>query len=351
MKKRRRELRGHVKRKKLHCIILFNLTMNPDPNFFYLTGYAGYGCLVLLKDRELLFVPKMEFERARKTVKGIRVKVYRKNLWKSLRRYSRGRAIGIDFNAVTLTFLKILRKEFRRKTFVDISSVIRGLRSVKTANEIRILKKACRISDTILKKLFSGFRKFRTEKDVADFLESEARKNSCELAFQPIVASGPGAAEPHHTPQRKRLRKGFCVIDFGVKYKGYCSDTTRTVYIGKPSRKERDIYNLVLNAQKDVVGSLRPGQKCSDVYNRMIKDLGRYSRKFTHGLGHGVGVEIHELPDLKPKSNSILREGMVLTVEPGVYFDNKFGIRIEDTVLISKKPLVLTGVTKSLKML
>ncbi|MCX6706645.1 MAG: Xaa-Pro peptidase family protein [Candidatus Woesearchaeota archaeon] len=343
MKQKRKELQHYVKKKKLHCALFFNLSMNIDPNFFYLTHYDGYGCLILLKDREILLVPEMELQRARRTVKGVQVKVYRKNFWEVLRKYIKGKYIGLDFNAITLSMIKSLRKEIKGKRFVDVSALVRNIRSVKTKKEIGILRKAC-------SKCFRNFRNFDTEKDVSGFLYIETIRDGCELSFPPIVASGSGSAEPHHTPKDYKLKKGFCIIDFGVKYQGYCSDTTRTVYIGKPSEKDKEIYQFMLTAQDNMIRSIKPGQRCTRAYDHSLKELGQYAKNFTHGLGHGVGVEIHELPDLRMKSKSRIEEGAVFTVEPGIYFYNRFGIRIEDTVLMEKRPVLLTRISKKLRI-
>ncbi|MBU0614954.1 MAG: Xaa-Pro peptidase family protein [Nanoarchaeota archaeon] len=348
MRKKRKELRHHARKKKLHCVLLFNLGMNPDPNFFYLTGYPGYGCLVLLKDKEYLLVPQMEILRARKLAKGLKVIMYQKNFWQILKKYLKGKSIGIDYSTMTLSFMKAVRKQLKKKRFIDVSPLLREIRSVKTDEDIKKIRKACSISDDILKRCVAGFSRFKTEKQAAEFLESETIKAGCELAFPPIVASGTSAAEPHHTPQNRKISKGFCVIDFGVKHKGFCSDTTRTIYIGAPSEKDKKLYKMMHDLQVSVAESIRPGQKCSDPYDLTIKILGKYSKDFTHGLGHGVGVEIHELPNLKSKSKERFKRGMVFTVEPGIYLKNRLGIRIEDTILLDKKPVILTRISKKL---
>ncbi|MFO8016608.1 MAG: Xaa-Pro peptidase family protein [Candidatus Woesearchaeota archaeon] len=352
MRRKRRSLRKHAQKKRIHSIILFNLKMNaPDPNFYHLTGFDGYGCLLLLKDREILFVPKMEYERAKREVKGMPVRILKGKLSENIRGHVRGKAVGIDYNAVTLNFMKSLRKEFRKKRFVDVSSVLLELRKTKTEREEKNLRKACRMSDNILRKCINKLKRkgFRTEQDVADFLEQETMRKGCELSFKPIVASGANSAEAHHPPQNRKLRKGFCIIDFGVRYKGYCSDTTRTIYMGEPSRKEMDAYDHLLKVQKSLINGLEEGKKASRVYDECIEKLGDYSEYFTHGLGHGVGVEIHELPNITANSKDLIEAGAVFTIEPGVYFPGKFGIRIEDTVLMGETPVVLTKISKELK--
>lgn len=348
MKGKRKLLRHHARKKKIHCILLPNIRMEPEPNFYHLTGFDGYGCLLLLKDKEILFVPRMEFLRAKRTVKGVSIKKFGKSLGESIKKYTKGGAIGLDYNSVTLHFMKTLRKELKGRRFVDVSSVLESVRMVKTPEEIRILKKACMISDMILKKCLSKMKSFRTELDVRNFLKEETIKYGCDLSFSPVVASGIAAAEPHHRPQNKRLGKGFCIIDFGVKYMGYCSDTTRTVYIGKPGKKEVEIYNVVVKVQRELVNELKAGQRCSEIYGNSTKKLGPYAEYFNHGLGHGVGMEIHELPSLRPKSKDRIQQNMVFTVEPGIYISGRMGIRIEDTVFMGKKPVLLTKIPKDL---
>ena len=165
------------------------------------------------------------------------------------------------------------------------------------------------------------------------------------MAFKTIVASGKNSSFPHHTTKNKKLQRGFCIIDYGVRYKGYCSDTTRTVYLGKPSKKEVEIYNKVLQVQKDAIFMLEPGKTCGEIDASVRKVLGD---RFTHGLGHGVGIEIHEMPSFQPDSKHVLENNMVFTIEPGVYYESIYGIRIEDTVLLKGKAVCLTKAPKGL---
>jgi len=182
-------------------------------------------------------------------------------------------------------------------------------------------------------------------------LENETKKSGYELAFNPVVASGKNAAVPHHAPENIKLKKGFCVIDFGIKYKGYCSDATRTIYIGRPKEKEIRLYNFLLRMQKDAIKNAKIGKKCSDLYNKVNEDLKEYKKYFTHGLGHGIGIDVHELPNLTEKSKDILKRGMAFTIEPGIYFKNQLGIRIEDDILLTKKAEILTKTKKGLMVI
>ena len=137
-------------------------------------------------------------------------------------------------------------------------------------------------------------------------------------------------------------------MDFGVKYNGYCSDITRTIYFGNPTKKEKVIYNMLLAIQKNTINEIKENKKCSGLYDFVNNQLGKYKSNFTHGLGHGVGVEIHELPNLTLNSKDTVKNSMVFTIEPGIYFPKRFGIRIEDTVLFNKKTHVLTRTSKDL---
>jgi Xaa-Pro aminopeptidase len=181
------------------------------------------------------------------------------------------------------------------------------------------------------------------------YLDAETAKLGLKTSFKPIVASGRNSANPHHDNTGK-LSKGFCIIDFGIKYNGYCSDITRTIYFGKPTTKETEIYDTVLGANNKCINSVKCGMKCSDADKLCRKVLGKYSDKFIHGLGHGIGVEIHEGPTLNSKSKDVLKDGMVFTIEPGVYIKNIGGVRIEDDVVLlyNGEKKVLTKTTKKL---
>jgi Xaa-Pro aminopeptidase len=219
-----------------------------------------------------------------------------------------------------------------------------------SSKQLNCIKKACSITDKILKKTINGLRKglFKTELDIYNFLKKQAYANNCRLAFKPVVAIGKNAAEIHHRANKTKLRKGFLVLDFGVKYNGCCADCTRTVYLGRPSKKERRLYELVLTAQETALMYVKPGEYAANIDLIARAVLWDYFKNFVHGTGHGIGKRIHQAPNLKPKSVSILKENQVLTIEPGLYFKNKLGIRIEDTVIVKDKPEILTKLTKKL---
>ena len=339
---------------RIDLALLLNLdSLDYNHNMLYFTGYKGIGVFLIPKNKKpFLVVPEMEVERAKKSFNKV-CQFDKKRLFESIKQILRKnkvkfRTLGIDYSSININAFRALKKEFKKTKIKDISKVLLDLRKIKDEEELKNLRKSCSIADSIVRKCLKSFKKFRTEKDVAFFLEYEAKKASCGLSFPPIVASGKNASMPHYEPQNIELKKGFCVIDFGVKYRGYCSDITRTVYIGKPSEKEKQIYNFLLKIQNNLIKNIKINKKCDKIYNECVKQLNNYSKYFTHGLGHGVGVEIHELPNLTLNSKDKIENKMVFTIEPGIYVANKFGIRIEDTVLFDKKVSILTKTTKEM---
>ena len=258
------------------------------------------------------------------------------------------KTIGLNFNETTVSLKKAYQKVFKKSKYNNLAKELAELRETKTKEEIKTIKRGCKISDQILKACLKTFKTFKTEAEVKAFLEYEAKKKGCDLAFPTIVASGKNSKEVHYLTASSKLKKGFCIIDFGLKYKNYCTDTSRTVYLGKPTKKEIEIYNLLLQTQEDAINNINDNKTAKQIVNQVNKELGKYAKNFTHGLGHGFGIQIHELPNLKPDSNDTLKENSVVTVEPGIYFKN-FGIRIEDDVLITKKGA--TTLTKAPKKL
>lgn len=344
-----------LEQKKCNFALFYNSdSMKVNPNMLYFSGYNGLGALVIPKWKEpILLVPEMEFERAKKSfIKNV-YPMEKKKFFESIhslmkKKKLRAKNAAIDKNSFSLNSYKFFRRQFRNTKTKDIAMDCLKLRKIKTDKEIQFLRKSCNYADKILQKAIKNFKEFKTEAEIAAFLVYETKKNGLEISFNPIVASGSNGSMPHYEPSNIPVKKGFCVMDFGVKYKGYCSDITRTIYFGKPSPKEKETYDFLLNIQNDAVSKIRDNIKCSELYDFVIKRLGKLQKNFTHGLGHGVGVEIHELPNLTLNSKDRINDNMVFTIEPGIYFPKKFGIRIEDTVLFKRKTTVLTKTTKDL---
>ncbi|MBI2655515.1 aminopeptidase P family protein [Candidatus Woesearchaeota archaeon] len=349
------EFQGMLKAKKSDCAVFYNSdSSRSSPNLFYFSGYSGLGALVIpARHNPFLIAPEMEFQRAKKSsvkkVYSMEKKRFFESIYQTIRKNKiKTGNIAIDKNNFTLNSFRHFKKQFKKSKIRDIAFDSIKLRELKTEKEIQYLKISCKYADKILQKAIRNFKSFRTESEAAAFLEYGAKKLGLELSFNPIVASGSNGSMPHHEPKNEKIKKGFCVIDFGVKYMGYCSDITRTVYIGKPSQKDKKIYSMLLKIQKDAINQVNESKKCSELYNFVNESLGKYKKYFTHGLGHGVGVEIHEMPNLTLNSKDRIKNGMLFTIEPGVYFPKKFGIRIEDTILFKNRTIPLTKTSKDL---
>jgi Xaa-Pro aminopeptidase len=241
----------------------------------------------------------------------------------------------------------------RTVRLVEKEDLTCSLRAVKDAEEESLMRQAQAIADRAFLDLLPWLASGRTELEVANQLEHLARLNGAEgMSFATIVASGPNGASPHAVPTRRELAYGdFVVIDFGVRYRDYCSDATRTVCIGKPSARRRGLYDAVLEAHEAARAAVMPGMAAKDVHARAADALGAHglADMFTHGLGHGVGIDIHELPAIGPKSEAVLAEGNVVTVEPGVYLPGDCGIRIEDCGIVKAEGFEsFTGLSKEL---
>jgi Xaa-Pro aminopeptidase len=242
----------------------------------------------------------------------------------------------------------------RKNFFVPLETpLVSLLRQVKDDDELALMEKAallgCELFEEVLTKIETG----KTEIEVAAELEFAARKRGAEgMSFETIVASGPRSAMPHgHAGPHRLPRNGFIVLDFGVILDGYCSDMTRTVHLGKTSGFERSAYEAVLEAQQSAVEAVRPGATCGEVDEaaRGVLHKAGMDEYFTHSTGHGVGIEIHEPPRVGKDQETVLVPGMVVTIEPGIYIAGKFGIRIEDMVVVTKgAPRVLTPAPKAL---
>jgi len=333
-----------MKDKKIDCIIFTtNTIQGQNPNILYLTGFKGTGTLIIKKE-PMLLVSSIEFEKAKKT--GFKTILLTKERRKEIlyKILSNSKKIGIDKNSTSLLQfeeLKNLTKKNKTK-FVDIGKDILKIRSVKTIDEIKNIKAACDVCDKIFSSIIKNF-KFKTEEELATFIEIEIKKTGLEKSFDPIVSSGKNSSDIHHNPEGK-ITNGFLILDFGCKVNGYCSDMTRTIYIGKSSIDERKMYEDLQSIQCTALALAQPGKNCSEIDKFAREMLGV---RFLHNLGHGVGLEIHEIPNLTPTSKDVLQENMIITIEPGIYKERKYGIRIEDTVLVTKKgPVRLTKSSK-----
>ncbi|HHU60427.1 MAG: Xaa-Pro peptidase family protein [Bacillota bacterium] len=253
---------------------------------------------------------------------------------------------------VTVGLLEEWEKNLNAK-FVPIGGWVQEMRIIKKSEEIEFIRQAAQIGDRAFAKLLPTINSGITESELAIELEYIVRKMGAEgMSFDPIVASGPRSALPHARPGERVLSVGdFVVFDFGCIVNGYCSDMTRTIVIGEPEERHMLIYDLVLKAQKESLAAIAPGKTGAEidaVAREIISDAG-YGEYFGHGLGHGVGLEIHENPRLSRRDDTVLEPGMVVTVEPGIYLPDFGGVRIEDMVVVTDEGCdVLTSTFKEL---
>jgi Xaa-Pro aminopeptidase len=241
----------------------------------------------------------------------------------------------------------------RRRLLISVNSLVEELRWVKDEDELGVMAEAARLGDSLFEHLLGFIRPGLTEAAVAAELEYQARVRGAEsMSFESIVASGARSALPHGRASQARLpRRGLLTLDFGVILKGYCSDMTRTVCLGKPTSREREVYETVLEAQEAAVAAVAAGVECGAVDEAARAVLRRVgiAEAFSHSTGHGVGIEIHEGPRIGAGQKDKLVPGMVITIEPGAYFAGEFGVRIEDMVVVTRSGgKVLTSSPKAL---
>jgi Xaa-Pro aminopeptidase len=325
------------------------LLVTHPPDIRYLSGFTGSnGALVLHGGRGTLYTDGRYTAQAKSEAVGTKVVIVPKGVLTAACEAMAAAGVtrcGFDAAQTTVATLDAIRKviptKLRRSFFVSISPVVARLREVKDAGEIEIMRRAalagCKLFDHMLGFLRAGL----TEVAVAAELEHTARLAGAEaMSFETIVASGERSALPHGRASMARLpKRGFLTLDFGVVIDGYCSDMTRTVHLGKASHEELAVYDAVLEAQEAGVAAVRPGVTTGDVDEAARSVLRRVGldEYFSHSTGHGVGLEIHEGPRLAKEQQQVLEAGMVVTIEPGVYMPGKFGVRIEDMVLVTAK--------------
>lgn len=320
------------------ALLVTNLT-----NVRYLTGFSGTNGQVLVTASSALFLTDPRYEaRARSLVEAAEIAIYPVDLMDLLPSRLADLSIerlGVEAGTMTLT----QRDELARMDgprLIPTTEVVESLRRHKDADEIAQIEAAVDVADDafgwVLDRLVPGV----TERDLALDLEVRMRLSGADgISFPPIVGSGPFSAHIHHSPGDRTLEKGDLVLlDFGARVNGYCSDLTRTVMIGSAGEEELALYALVLEAQEAAIAQIGAGVEAAYVDHRargVISEAGHADR-FGHGLGHGVGLDIHEAPTLKKVSKDVLAAGDVVTVEPGVYLPGWGGVRIEDCVVVTE---------------
>lgn len=330
---RLKELQDFLKSKGIDAALIFS----KDINFRYLNGFNDFnGVFVAGKGKAFIFTSVLEESIARSKSRIRNVYAAKKDLFKEIKKRIKCRVIGINKNDVALNQYKRLKNKFKRAKFVDISDALDELRARKTESEIRIIKQACRITEGIFKNLAGKLSSKKSENEIAWQIKKEMLDKGCEEAFPTIVATGKNSGNIHHIPTSKKL-KGFTVIDFGVRYKDYCTDATRTFYIGNPSKKDIREYTSLFSKFEAV-------KTADDI--KKIKPL----KNQHHANGHSIGIEVHENPTLHGSKIKIGND-YVLAVELGSY-TKRHGMRIENMLLIKNNKLInLINYPKNLRIL
>jgi len=289
------KLRAYLRKHKIEVAIFFSATN--DPNFVYFTKSDASGILVVpASSKPFIITNKMEFERL---VRGSIIREIVVSDGKRIstiisKRVPRIARIGINKSSVTVRVLEELKRNLKAR-YVDVGEFCARLTQIKLREEIQAITRSCKITERIFTETIKGKAKIR----------------------------------------------GFCVMDFGVGYKHLNSDFTRTVYIGRAKDTEVRVFNAVLEAERAILKAIKPGMKCSELARIGKRALGNYSKHILHSFGHGVGVDVHESPVISESSNQVLKPGMVLAVEPGVYLPGKFGVRLEDMALVTEQSMKL----------
>ncbi|MFH1133383.1 MAG: Xaa-Pro peptidase family protein [Nanoarchaeota archaeon] len=317
------ELQKVMKEKGIGCCLFFG----QDPAVRYFSDFSAEAALVCVQAKDAwLRVSEMELARAQKA--RIKPVLMKRGFFDDL---PHAKVIGLNFSTVPIGASRRLRKKTKAR-FVDVSKIIQELRSTKTEEEISRIAKACRVGDNVYEEILAD--DFDDEAELKAEIVEKIYEQGCVPSFEPIVASGWHGRLPHYEGSGKLLN-GPCILDFGVRHKGYCSDMTRTAFVGAVGKKEREAYSIVRSVLEESKAMLTPNRKAAEPYLHAKQRLGKH---LIHSLGHGIGLEVHEAPRLGGKSKERLKEGMTLAVEPG-YYTKGFGIRLEDDVVLGMKTL------------
>ena len=340
------------------------LLISSIPNIIYLTGFAGFSdqereaYLLVAKKRNYIFTDGRYFEVVKK-IKAFQLVEISANksfeqAFKEIVAKEKIKKLAVDEDNIKV--IELIRIKRIAKVCSD-ENLVEGLRKTKDETEIENVKKACKLGDLTFKYILSEIRIGTTEKILAHKIEVFILKHGERISFRPIVAFGENSSSPHHVSTERKLKKNEIVLlDFGVKINNYCSDMTRTVFMGHLDDKQKKIYKTVLEAQTKAIESLKSliknhqsvtGFELDKIARMYIESKGYSS--IPHSLGHGIGLEVHEKPSLSPKSKDVLINGMIFSIEPGIYIPGFGGVRIEDLVLLTAKgPQIITRANREI---
>ncbi|MCQ2478378.1 MAG: aminopeptidase P family protein [Clostridia bacterium] len=312
---------------------------------FYVTGFrSSAGSVVITKKKAYFLIDFRYFEKAKSVVKSCTVLLSNRSVdeIKEILLNDGVKKLFIETESASVSDLKSYREQISGVEISDdsmLDKLLEDMRCVKSEQEFELIKKAQKVTDDTFSYILNNIKAGRTEKEVMLDMEFYMRKHGGDaVAFDFIVISGKNTSLPHGVPTDKVIEDGdFVTMDFGASVGGYLSDMTRTVAVGHVSDKQKEVYNIVLKSQLEALKQIKAGVICKDI-DKISRDIiygAGYEGCFGHGLGHSVGIKIHENPNFNTRCTDILKAGTVITVEPGIYIENEFGVRIEDMVYVT----------------
>lgn len=337
---RLRRFRREATRRRVSALLITN-----PQDYLYLTGFSGEDSAVLLTGRAVHVITDGRFSEVVRTECPWATTWLRRGTLNAkiaeVCKSKKIRALAVQSDHLCVSGFAELAKLTGIRRLRSAPPIIPDMRKIKQPTELTTMRKAIRIAEEAFAATRASIRIGQTELELAARLEFEMKKRgSSAPAFPTICAEGPNAALPHAHPGRRKVRKGSAILfDWGARWSGYCSDLTRMVFVGSIPRKIAEVYGVVLEAQQRAIAAIRPGRRMSDV-DAVARDFiaaAGYAEAFSHGLGHGLGLDVHEPPSLSWRSKEKLEAGMVVTVEPGVYLPGVGGVRIEDDVLVTPR--------------
>lgn len=332
-------------------------------NFFSDPHERVLAIVLFQNEAPFLVCPQMEVETARAAGFDQTIIGYKdtENAWDKVtaeidKRVSQVNRVAVEKTHMNMERYEILQKAYPNSQFISAEEKLNQLRTIKDQVEIEKLRKACELADYAIEVGVNAIKEGISELEIVAAIEYEMKKKGVQkMSFETTVLAGAKAASPHGVPGMATVKKGdFVLFDLGIVYEGYCSDITRTVAFGDVSEENRKVYDTVLQAQLAAVEASRPGITCAELdqtARKMISNAG-YGEYFTHRLGHGLGISVHEYPSITETNELKLQPGMVYTIEPGIYIPEKVGVRIEDDIVITKDGAeVLTKYPKELQVI
>lgn len=367
MKKRADDVQQRLEkvRRQLAAAGLDGLFVTGATNRRYLSGFTGSaGALLLTAERAVLLTDARYTQQAEAEAPAYKLVIHRPGqLWQALaHELAAGgcKSLGFEAQHMTVAQFETAREQLLAGSSLPeldlqpTENLVEQLRQVKDDAEISLIRRAAALTDAALSELLADLQPGVSELELAVELEFKLKRAGAQsLAFPIIVVSGPRSALPHGQPSQRRLRAGdFVTIDVGCVWQGYASDLTRTIVVGEPTARHVEVYETVLAAQLAGLAAVKPGVtgRTVDAAARKVIEAAGYGQYFGHGLGHGVGLDVHEGPRLAWTSQQVLQPGMVVTVEPGIYLPDWGGVRIEDLVLVTETghEILSPGITKQL---